>query len=94
VTPPTPPDGQTITLRDVWAAIQQTNAAVGQVNVTLATIAGRLDAQDARNGSVERELTDHEGRIRALERWRYALPTATLLGVGSTVLAVLGYFHH
>lgn len=35
-----------------------------------------------------RQQEDHEGRIRALERWRYALPTAALLSIASTVTAV------
>jgi hypothetical protein len=95
VTPPTPPDGQVaITLRDVWAAQNATVEKIGDVNLTLTRILGQMDAQQTTNGNVTRELADHEGRLRALERWRYALPTATLLGIGSAALAVLGYFHH
>jgi hypothetical protein len=87
-------NGAAITLRDVWQAVQQTNSTVAQGNVTLATIMGRLDAQDTHSGAVDRALIDYEQRLRALERWRYALPTATLLGVGSAVLGVLGFLHH
>ena len=34
------------------------------------------------------QINDHEGRLRALERWRYALPTSLLLALGSSGLAV------
>ncbi len=35
------------------------------------------------------KVTDHEVRIRGLERWRYALPGALLLAGASIVVAVL-----
>lgn len=31
------------------------------------------------------KLADHENRLRALERWRYALPTALVIAVASIV---------
>ncbi|MFE6846578.1 hypothetical protein [Streptomyces sp. NPDC057686] len=35
---------------------------------------------------------DHESRIRALERWRYALPTtALILAVASSAITVISY---
>lgn len=36
-----------------------------------------------------RQQEDHEGRLRALERWRYALPTSAVLAVASAITAVL-----
>lgn len=38
-------------------------------------------------------LPDHESRIRALERWRYGLPLASLLAVGSVALSVYEALH-
>lgn len=35
------------------------------------------------------QLTDHEGRLRQLERWKYTLPTSLLLAVVSIVVAVI-----
>jgi hypothetical protein len=32
-------------------------------------------------------------RMRLLERWRYALPTSVLLGVGSAAAAVVSLLH-
>lgn len=32
---------------------------------------------------------DHEKRLRALERWRYALPTSLVLALGSIAVAVI-----
>lgn len=34
-------------------------------------------------------LQDHETRLRAIERWRYALPTSVLLAIGSIVVTFL-----
>lgn len=33
-------------------------------------------------------LTDHETRIRGLERWRYALPVTALGSVAAAILAL------
>lgn len=38
--------------------------------------------------SVTTKLTDHEDRLRALERWKYALPTAAVTAVVSAVVSV------
>lgn len=35
---------------------------------------------------------DHDTRISALERWRYALPTSTLLSLASVVTAATSAF--
>lgn len=37
-------------------------------------------------------LADHEARIRALERWRYALPVTVLGSIGATALSVASLF--
>ncbi len=33
-------------------------------------------------------LTDHEARLRAAERWRYALPTSVLMAASSVALTI------
>lgn len=95
------PDGNgrvEITLKDVYVGQQQTTkeltSAIGDINLSLTKILGHIDAQGEKNRAIDRIVADYEGRLRSLERWRYALPTATILGIGSSVLAVLGYFHH
>lgn len=50
----------------------------------------RLRVLEARPG----QPADHETRIRALEKWRYALPAGVGLGVASIVVTLLGYAHH
>lgn len=35
------------------------------------------------------QITDHEGRLRTLERWKYTLPTSMLLALVSIVVAVI-----
>lgn len=35
----------------------------------------------------DREVVDHESRLRVLERWQYALPVTGITALGSMVLA-------
>jgi hypothetical protein len=64
-----------VTLKDVY---QSTQAIAG----TVAKMEGDLKAAvDAR--------TDHEDRLRALEKWMYALPPTLLLAAASLLLALL-----
>ena len=48
-----------------------------EMNAQLAVISEQL-----------RQLPDHELRIRALERWRYALPASIAIAVSSGALGV------
>ncbi|HZN70565.1 MAG TPA: hypothetical protein VFC00_02610 [Micromonosporaceae bacterium] len=34
-------------------------------------------------------MIDHEVRLRALEKWRYSLPAALVISIGSAVAAVI-----
>lgn len=38
------------------------------------------------------DITDHESRLRKLEAWRYAIPPAIILAVGSLAVAILEGF--
>ena len=40
------------------------------------------------------QARDHETRLRALERWRYALPASIVVGGAGLVTALLGGVHH
>jgi hypothetical protein len=40
--------------------------------------------------TVGEQLTDHEKRIRSVERWKYALPVVTLTGISTTAIALWG----
>jgi hypothetical protein len=55
----------------------------------------RGDVRDLTHASemVSRKLEDHEERLRTLERWKYALPTAAvsgLLAAGVTLARAAG----
>jgi hypothetical protein len=39
------------------------------------------------------QLTDHENRIRAGERWRYGLPVALVMAAASGLLTVWSVLH-
>lgn len=55
----------------------------------------RVDVQSLTqsNTAVQETLADHETRIRAGERWRYAVPTAALgavISAGITIAKAIG----
>lgn len=37
-------------------------------------------------------VQDHEARLRGLERWRYALPSALFIAIGSAIAALAPLF--
>ncbi|MFI9076072.1 hypothetical protein ACIGW8_06140 [Streptomyces sioyaensis] len=39
--------------------------------------------------AVAQTLTDHESRLRGLERWKYALPVAAVTSAGTLITAAL-----
>jgi hypothetical protein len=68
-----------ITLRDIYE--QQV------------VMSSKLDGSLATHLTQEATIADHETRLRGLERWRYALPTALVLAaagvIGNFVMASL-----
>jgi len=74
-----------VTIKDLWQSQQsQTDrltSALQAVERTLERLTGHLDAIDQRTLSADRTLQDYEVRLRALERWRYALPARALLAM-------------
>lgn len=71
-----PNEGVTITFREVYDEIVGMRGDVRSLTET------RENTRDI--------LEDHESRMRALERWKYGIPVATLTGVVGIVAAVLG----
>lgn len=65
------------------AMLSQILLEQGKMSVQLAVISEQLKA-----------VPDHETRIRSLERWKYGMPVAGLLAVGSTIAAVVSLFRH
>lgn len=43
-------------------------------------------------GGVNDVLTDHEERLRPVERWKSALPVSTLMFMATTAVALVGLF--
>jgi hypothetical protein len=62
---------------------------VDQVRLAVERLTGHVEAINQRDGITDRLLADYENRLRALERWRYALPTSVILGLGSVVTTVI-----
>ncbi len=67
--------GVVITLRDMYNEIVGTRADVQSLTQAAS--------------AVEQRLSDHEGRLRTVERWKYGIPVVTLTAVASTVAAFL-----
>ncbi|GAA3158554.1 hypothetical protein GCM10010466_56640 [Planomonospora alba] len=52
----------------------------------------KIEHVDAKVASVIEDVSDHEGRIRALERGRWPLPSlAALISLAGLVFAILAY---
>lgn len=70
-----PNGGVLITFRDMYAQLQALVSELREVNHLMKS-----------HGLTS---SDHELRLRALERWRYGLPVALLVSLISAVAAVL-----
>jgi hypothetical protein len=67
--------GVVITTRDIYDKVVE--------------VGGKVDGMLAAHERTREQVRDHEQRIRATERWRYALPVSVLLGVMSAASSVL-----
>ena len=70
-------DPVVVTTRDIYDLALETKEAINSV----------LIVQTQSTATV----SDHEKRLRDLEKWRYALPTSLILAVGSTVATIALY---
>ncbi|GII88291.1 hypothetical protein Ssi03_62810 [Sphaerisporangium siamense] len=84
---------------DTDVRLARIEAKVDVVIAQTATEKARVDDHEVRLRTVEASNTskavdDHEGRIRAIEKWKYALPLATLAaliaGAASVIAAIKG----
>ncbi|WP_067184654.1 hypothetical protein [Microtetraspora niveoalba] len=58
----------------------------------LKTVGSKLDKVDSKVDGIVTDVTDHETRIRALERARWPLPSlAALVALGSLILAIISF---
>lgn len=55
-----------------------------QVYTTLMEVKGLVEGSAHHGGKID----DHEGRIRSLEKWAYAIPPTLILAAGSAVVAI------
>lgn len=82
--------GMEITLRDVYDQQQTAHTALATLSTQLATLTTRIDG---RLDTGQQTMTDHETRLRALERFKYLLLGGCLLGGSlSGALAALVVF--
>lgn len=52
-------------------------------------LAGLVKALEDGNKTFRESLKDHEGRIRALEKFTWGIPGSILLGLGSLTIALM-----
>ncbi|UQA94938.1 hypothetical protein [Streptomyces halobius] len=55
----------------------------------LVALRGDVRSLSQTHEAVRQTLTDHETRLRGLERWRYALPVAAVTSAGTLIAAAL-----
>jgi hypothetical protein len=56
----------------------------------LARIEATLESIRRDRDEMQKERDDHEGRLRALERWKYMLPSSLVTAVVSAAVTVYG----
>ncbi len=74
---------------------QQTSIAsdLAAMRADLSRALTRVEVLDAAAKSAETVHGDHETRLRALERWRWSIPTVGALGVIATIVGVVEAVH-
>ena len=75
-----PDESATVRLVDIYARQIEMGTLLAVITEQLKTAADRGN--------------DHEARLRALERWRYALPLSALGALASAALAAAAFLHH
>lgn len=78
---PTPPDAPTVAV--------ELERLSGRVDTRFAQVNGELILLGQRNSQTERQLTDHEQRLAALERGRWPLPHVLALVAVATLALTL-----
>jgi hypothetical protein len=63
-------------------------------SAAIARIEGKIDVLVSQIGNERERGTDHEARIRGLEKWRYALPTSIVLALASVGAQILPLIQH
>jgi len=76
-----------ITLKDIYSAVME-------MKTDLARHTTRMEVMEAKSEQKDGELDDHEKRLRALEKWRYMLPTSALFAIGSAALTIFELLTH
>lgn len=84
-----------LTVRD---STQRLEGKVDSFHANIERVDERLLEQQRQLGAVQQELTqlrasgagqEHEGRIRKLEAWKYAIPPTVLVGIAGIAVALL-----
>lgn len=81
-TPPEPDPPARVTTRDVYEAVTRLGAKVEELS-------GQLALERQASTTTSDKVTDHEDRIRSLERWAYAIPTTFILSALATVATIV-----
>ena len=76
-----PTSGVTITLKDVYDLLNELRNQATQSNT-------RIEMITARNINADTMHQDHESRLRALEKWRYAIPATAVTAAGGVATAI------
>lgn len=92
-----PAIGFVVTLKDVRDELRaeqrenrrETTEAISSLKTSVDQFSGQLAAVNLQVASSMTDHADYEKRLRALERWRYALPSSVILSAASLALALL-----
>lgn len=60
-----------------------------EMNGRFNEIVGKLDVIDTKAETAAKTGDDHEVRLRSVERWKNALPVATLLFIATSIMGLI-----
>lgn len=82
MTPPIPdPFASVVSAKDIYDATRETQQEVRRA-------LDRIDTVDKKLEDVSRVQDEHRARLDAIDRWRYAIPIASISAVASAIAAV------
>lgn len=76
------PFASVVSAKDIYDATRETQQEVRRA-------LDRLDTVDKKIEDVSRVQAEHRARLDAIDRWRYAIPVASISAVASAIAAII-----
>lgn len=80
--PPPDPFASVVSAKDIYDATRETQQEVRRA-------LDRLDTVDQKLADMDRVQSEHRARLDAIDKWRYAIPVASIASVTSALAAII-----